>query len=291
MQGTFVCAKKAFNKMPVTMDEYYKLSAENEAVKDEVVEMVPEKDEDYAFLPQEQYTLRKYNSPPGSQILNLAFLKMKRQIQSKAVLSGDYQKVAYTSVYYNPQDRYISSEAYYIPAQPKNTPTAKIKKANIKDRVKLPLARSGMDNVYDYANYTLTILDWSKDSNQIAFVEKISYMDKKPWITNLIVYDFKTQTSKRLWELREAIEYYWTTKKNIPLSDYLWDIRPVGWDEVNPDRIIVTAYAYSKGLPKFLGTWSIDYQGNRSQLLSLTETAYDISLNGYELKLKLSEPF
>ena len=286
-----VIAKKAYNNMPVTMEEYFKLSAENEAVKDEVVEMVPEPDEKYEYLPKEEYTLRKYNSPPGSQILNLAFLKIKRQVQSKAVLSGDYSKVAYTSIYYNPQDRYISSEAYYIPAQNKTTPVGKIKKANIKDRIKMPLAQSGMDKVYDYANYTLTILDWSKDSNQIAFTEKISYMDKKPWITNIVVYDFKTQTSKRLYEVREAIEYYWTTKKNLPLSDYLWDIKPIGWDEVNPDRLIVTAYAYTKNLPKFLGTWSIDYQGNRTQLLSLTDTAFDISINGYELKLKLSEPY
>lgn len=291
IQGSFVCAKKAYNNMPVTMEEYFKLSAENEAVKDEVVEMVPEPDEKYQYLPQEQYILRKYNSPPGSQILNLAFLKMKKQIQSKAVLSGDYQKIAYTSIYYNPQDRYISSEAYYIPAQPKKPPVGKLKLANIKDKVRLPLAQSGMDNVYDYANYTLTILDWSKDSNQIAFTEKISYMDKKPWVTNIIVYDFTTQTSKRLYEVREAIEYYWATKKNLTLSDYQWDIKPIGWDEVNPDRLLVTAYAYTKGLPKFLGTWSIDYKGNRSQLVSLTETAFDISINGYELKLKLSEPF
>lgn len=289
--GLASIGKQVYNNMPVTMEEYYKLSAEHEAVKEECIEMQPVVDEKYQYFPETQYILRKYNSPPGSQVLNLALIKFKRQIQSIAVLSPDYTKIAYTSIYYDPSNRYINSEAYYIPAQ-ENTPLkGKLQKANLKDRIKIPLAQSGMDKTYDYANYTLTILDWSKNSQQIAFTEKLSYMDKHPWKTNLIVYDFNTQTTKRLYEVREAIEYYWENKEGITLSDYEWDIKPVGWDELNPDRLIVTAYAYTKKLPKFLGTWSIDYKGDRSQLLSLKETAFDISINGYNLKIKLTEPF
>lgn len=289
--GTLAYAEKAYNNMPVTMEEYYKLSAENEAVKDESIEMEPQVDDKWEYFPETKYVLRKYNSPPGSQVLNLAFLKLKRQIQSIAVLSGDYNNIAYTSIYYAPSNRYVSSEAFYIPTKSNSHPTGKLKKANLKDRVKIPLAQSGMENNYNFANYTLTILDWSKNSKQLAMTEKISYRDNRPWITNLVVYDFNTQQTKRLWEVREAIEYYWKQKKGITLSDYQWDIKPIGWDELNPDRLIVTAYAYTKKIPKFLGTWSIDYKGDRSQLLSLTETAFEVSINGYALRIKLSEPF
>ena len=289
--GTLAYAEKAYNNMPVTMEEYYKLSAENEAVKDESIEMEPQVDDKWEYFPETKYVLRKYNSPAGSQVLNLAFLKLKRQIQSIAVLSGDYNNIAYTSIYYDPSNRYVSSEAFYIPTKSNSHPTGKLKKANLKDRVKIPLAQSGMKNNYNYANYTLTILDWSKNSKQLAMTEKISYRDNRPWITNLVVYDFNTQQTKRLWEVREAIEYYWKQKKGITLSDYQWDIKPIGWDELNPDRLIVTAYAYTQKIPKFLGTWSIDYKGDRSQLLSLTETAFEVSINGYALRIKLSEPF
>ena len=289
--GNISYAEKAYNNMPVTMEEYYKLSAENEAVKDETIEMEPPVDDKWEYFPETHYVLRKYNSPPGEQVLNLAFLKLKRQIQSIAVLSGDHNNIAYTSIYYDPANRYVNSEAFYIPTKQGTTPTGKLKKANLKDRVKIPLAESGMDNNYVFSNYTLTILDWSKNSKQLAMTEKISYRDNRPWVTNLVVYDFNTQQTKRLWEVREAIEYYWKNKKGIILSDYQWDIKPIGWDELNPDRLIVTAYAYTKKIPKFLGTWAIDYKGERAHLLSLTETAFEISTNGYILKIKLSEPF
>ena len=69
----------------------------------------------------------------------------------------------------------------------------------------------------------------------------------------------------------------------------MWDIYPVGWDSKNPDRIIVYAFGYTKDEPLFLGTWSIDSDENRSELISPDSTDANIDLNGFgllELKMQ-----
>lgn len=133
------------------------------------------------------------------------------------------------------------------------------------------------------------MIDWSKDSQKIAFKEKIGSTFEGIWQTNLYVYNFQTGRLKRLNEVREAIKYWWKANKNIDLVDFMWDIVPMGWDANSPDRLIVYAYGYTGAAPKFLGAWSIDSEGNRSELLSLEDASFSISANGYMLKAVIRE--
>ena len=133
---------------------------------------------------------------------------------------------------------------------------------------------------------TLTVVDWSIDGKRIAFKEKISFTPEGLWQTNLIVYNFETGRSKVLSEVRGAIEYYWR-QHNLNLKNYRWDIYPIGWDSINPDRIIVFAYAATGSKPKYLGAWSVDYMGDRAMLMSLTSTDFIVSQNGTCLKTEL----
>ena len=64
----------------------------------------------------------------------------------------------------------------------------------------------------------------------------------------------------------------------------MWDIFPIGWDKQNPNRLIVYAYAFTSTKPMFLGTWSIDYNEEKSQLVSIDSTNVEIDLNGFGLK-------
>ena len=105
------------------------------------------------------------------------------------------------------------------------------------------------------------------------------------WKTNLLVYDFTTKKMKDLPEVREAIKYYWLNKEKLDLNEVRWDIYPMGWDSLNPDRIIVFAYAYTGEKPKYLGAWSIDYEGDRTKQMSLTDTSFEVAQNGSCLKL------
>ena len=71
-------------------------------------------------------------------------------------------------------------------------------------------------------------------------------------------------------ELNESIKFeLYKGDEQIELKDYMWDIFPVGWDKQNPERLIIYAYAFTKSKPLFLGTWSIDYNEEKSMLISI----------------------
>ena len=125
----------------------------------------------------------------------------------------------------------------------------------------------------------------SWDGKKLAVKEKIAYIEDGMWKTNLLVYDFSKKKMRELPEVREAIKYYWLKQENLDLNEVRWDIYPIGWDALNPDRIIVFAYAYTGEHPKYLGAWSIDYEGDRTKQMSLTGTSFEVSQNGSALKL------
>ena len=63
-----------------------------------------------------------------------------------------------------------------------------------------------------------------------------------------------------------------------------WDIYPLGFEVQNPDRIVVSAFAYTGSVPVFLGNWSIDSKGERALLLSLDpKNKVQISMNGVKM--------
>jgi hypothetical protein len=71
---------------------------------------------------------------------------------------------------------------------------------------------------------------------------------------------------------------------NLPLEDKRWDIYPIGFDKNDADRIIVQAFAFTGEKPVFLGTWSIDYWGGQSRLVSFDKNvAPQVSVNGYKV--------
>lgn len=162
----------------------------------------------------------------------------------------------------------------------------RIERAHINEGRKT-IYRSQMDSLDLDVQKTLTVIDWSADGKKIAFKEKVSYTPEGLWRTNLLVYNLETGKIKELSEVREAIQYYWRENHNLYLKDYRWDIYPIGWDALNPERIIVFAYAATGEKPKYLGAWSIDFYGDRAMLMSLTDTNFQVSQNGSCLKTQL----
>ena len=57
----------------------------------------------------------------------------------------------------------------------------------------------------------------------------------------------------------------------------------MGFDANDDNRIILCAYAYTGEVPKFLGTWSIDVEGNNSKLEDLEGSDFPVSVIGYRL--------
>ena len=81
----------------------------------------------------------------------------------------------------------------------------------------------------------------------------------------------------------EAILDYWHNVSGVEFDDYRWDIYPLGFDKTDNSRILVAGYAYTGGVPVFLGTWAIDVTGERTQLVDLEGTNYSVSIVGYKL--------
>ena len=272
------------SNVPITMDDYYQLSVDKKRKDFQIPEPVFEQGTEI-ILPDPHYRVVSYNSPPGQRNIDLTKLVAQRTISSPGILSPDNKKMVYTKCFFYPKYSQTSSSAYYIPVKEGiNDAYEALYKTNVMQGPVEPIFTVGMDYLQKYQFKTLFPIDWSKDSMKIAFKEKIGSNLYETWQTNVIIYDFKTRSWKRLTAVREAIIYWWRQNKQIELKDYMWDIFPVGWDKNNPNRLIVYAYAFTQDKPLFLGTWSIDYNEEKSELISIDSTNAQIDLNGFGLK-------
>lgn len=273
------------NHMPKTMIEYYREVNKTAAKNQEIPPPQFEKDSKLVDLPDPSLILRKYNNPPGKININLNDLKKKRKVNSIGVVSPNFEKMVYTTVFYYPSTKTAASELYLMNLDMHQGLQKRIERAHI-NQGRITAYKTEMDALDLDIQKTLTVVDWSTDGKRVALKEKVSYTPEGLWKTNLLIYNVETGSVKELSEVREAIRYYWR-KQGLHLKDYRWDIYPIGWDSINPDRIIVFAYAATGEKPKYLGAWSIDYYGDRAMLMSLTSTNFQVSQNGSCLKTEL----
>ena len=276
---------KPENNMPKTMQEYYREVNKAAAKNMQIPSPKFEKDEKLVDLPDPELLLRKYNNPPGTIDINLNSLKKKKQINSIGVVSPQFDKMVYSTVFYYPSTKTASSELYLLNLDMSKDVQSRIEDAHV-NYGKKTVYRTEMDALDPDIQKTLTVVDWSTDGKRIAFKEKISFTPEGLWKTNLLVYNLETGSLKELSEIRSAIEYYWR-QHNLNLKKYRWDIYPIGWDSINPERVVVFAYAATGEKPKYLGAWSVDYKGDRAMLMSLTSTDFIVSQNGFCLTTEL----
>lgn len=274
------------NNMPKTMNEYYREVNKAATEAQNIPSPHFEKDDKLVDLPDPSIVLVKYNNPPGKVEINLNSLKKKRKVNSVAVVSPQFDRMVYSTVFYYPSTKTAGSELYLMNLDMSKNIQQRIEEAHV-NQGKKTIHRTQMDALDLDIQKTLTVVDWSADGKRLAIKEKISFSPEGLWRTNLLVYNFETGMIKDLSEVREAIQYYWRENHDLRLKDYRWDIYPIGWDALNPERIIVFAYAATGENPKFLGAWSIDYRGERTMLLSLVSTKFQVTQNGSCLKTEL----
>lgn len=241
-------------------------------------------DKRYVYVPQHKFKLVKYNEPVGSPELSLPRrLQFDRQVNAQGIISGDYSKLVYPAVYYYAEADCVSSDLFLIKLDPMLSNMEKVEKANILNKEPKPLLSTSKDIDKKFVFRTLTPIDFSKDNSKLVIKEKIGYKHDGIWKTDLWVYDFDKNSGKNLTVLREAIIHYWQNTEKIDLSNLRWDIYPMGFDANNDDRVISAAYAYTGGVPKFLGTWSVDVDNNSAKLIDLTGASIPIAIVGYRL--------
>jgi hypothetical protein len=279
---------KIFNLQPsgyMTVDEYEALSEYKDKSISEIVLPKVQTPSDFKYVPKPLYRIVKYNDPPGGVELTLGRrLYLKRQINAQGIVSPDFSKLVYPAIYYYSDSTSVASDMFVIPLAQEGTNLNKILTANVAKRIPEPILSTdkAIDN---YATFrTLTPVDFSEDGSKILAKEKIGSREDGIWETRVFVYDFNSKVSYDLVEVRDAIVYFWTEYMNVNLEDKRWDIYPIGFDKDDADRIVVQAYAFTGEKPIFLGTWSIDYWGSQSRVISFDKNfTPQVSINGYKV--------
>lgn len=236
------------------------------------------------YIPQPIFKVTRYNDPPGTPELRIERrFRFDRQENGPGITSPDRSMMVYPAIYYYAISKTTAVDLFVVPLDQSLPDVDRILRANVVRRNPIPILSTDKNINQDYTFRTMTPIDFSPDSLRLVAKEKLGNTYDGIWKTNLWVYDFETKTAKNLGEIRDAIRYYWYNTKGILLDDKRWDIYPLGFDANDPTRIIVTAYGYTGTTPKFLGTWSIDYKGERSLLISLFDPKAEISISGLKL--------
>ena len=242
------------------------------------------KDSNMIYVPQRSFKLVKYNEPVGSPELSLPRkLNFDRQINMQGIVSGDKTKLVYPSVYYYAETDCTSCDLFLINLDAKLTDVDKVKYANIVSKEDKPLISTDKSIDTKYIFRTLTPIDFSADNKKLVVKEKIGYRHDGIWKTELWVYNFDTKEAIKIPQIRDAIINYWAQTGGVDFEENRWDIYPMGFDANDNNRVILSAYAYTGDIPKFLGTWSIDIYGNNSKLEDLEGKSLPVSIVGYKL--------
>ncbi len=244
------------------------------------------------LLDTENFEFLKYNNPQGSQELDFFGIYGKRQIETEKVISPDFSKMIYTEVHFYPSVCQLTSEMFLIPLPPQKTTMARVLDAKLSDKKPLEFYKSGMNEVEEQFFRTLTMVDWSNDGSKILAKERISENLRGFLETRIWIYELDTQQTYYLQNLRQEIENHWK-KQGIDLSQYKWDISPIGWYEPSKkdssNNVIINAYGYKPDKTKIpLGTWLANYQNGEVTYLD-NPNKYKASQNGIVLRPKLNK--
>jgi len=242
------------------------------------------KDSNMVYVPQKTFKLVKYNDPIGSPELSLPRkLNFDRQINAQGIISGDKTMLVYPAVYYYAEADCTSCDLFMIKLDSSLTEVEKVMRANIVKKEEKPLISTDKDIDTKFIFRTLTPIDFSSDNKKLVVKEKVGHRHDGIWKTDLWVYDFEKNSAVKLPQIRDAIVNYWMNKDGTDFEEKRWDIYPLGFDANNDDRVIVSAYAYTGDVPRFLGTWSIDVEGENAKLEDLDGISVQVSVIGYRL--------
>lgn len=269
----------------MTVDEYEALSEYKDKSTTEIAVPKVGTPSDFKYVPKPLYRIVKYNDPPGSVELSLGKrLYVNRQINAQGIVSPDYSMLVYPAIYYYTDSASVAADMFVIPLSKEGTNLNKILTANVAKRIPEPILSTdkAIDN---YAAFrTLTPVDFNPDGSKLLIKQKIGSREDGIWQTRIYVYDFQNKVSYDLVEVRDAIVYFWEEYMNLRLEDKRWDIYPIGFDKENSERIIVQGFAFTGEKPVFLGTWSVDWQGTQSRIMSFDKNVdKQVSVNGYKV--------
>ena len=268
----------------MTVDEYNAATGDI-LNKDRPVERyIPPDEVNMEYVPQPIYKLVRYNSPPGAPELKMSTkLKFDRKFVCPGIVSPQKDIIVYPVVYYYAENQCSSGELHVIPLD-KNLPVVeRVLLANTIKENQTPILETEKDISEKFILRTMTPIDFCEDASLLVAKEKVGNINDGVWQTDIWVYNFRSNKAIKLPEIRQAIKYYWFTHEGIQLDDKRWDIYPLGFKKLT-NEVVVSAYAFTGDLPRYLGTWSTDLKGENVKLLSIDNVNVKIQQNGLKLE-------
>ncbi|MBQ8669016.1 hypothetical protein IJ472_04495 [bacterium] len=279
---------KIYNLTPsgyMTVDQYEALSEYKDKSNLQIDIPQFQTPSSFKYVPKPLYRIVRYNDPPGSPEISLGKrLYLKRQVNAQGIISPDFSMLVYPAVYYYTNSASVACDLFVIPLEDGDTNLNKVLRANTAKKLPDPIMTTDK-TIDNYAAFrTLTPVDFTPDGSKLLVKQKIGSREDGIWQTSIYVYDFKTKVDYDLFEIRDAIVYFWEEYMAMNLDEKRWDIYPIGFDKKDPNKIIVQAFAFTGEKPVFLGTWSVDWQGNQSRLISFDKNYKpEVSVNGFKV--------
>ena len=265
--------------------EYEERSKSVDKNKVEVPPIEKPTDAGMKYVPVPKYKIVKYNSVPGHTELKIPRrLNFDREVTGQGIIASDFSFMVYPALRYYASADCTSTDLYVIKLDSKLSEMERVKQAHIIRRDAVPILSTDKDVRTPYIFRTLTPVDFTTDNKKLLVKEKTGYRFDGIWKTDIWVYDFESKQATKLPEIRGAIANYWENAKGFDLDETRWDIYPMGFKEGDNNTIIVSGYAYTGAMPKFLGVWSIDVTGANSKLLALDGSEVPVSLVGLRME-------
>lgn len=269
----------------MTVEEYERESAAKDKSLGDGDYIKKVEDSKMIYVPQPKYKLVRYNNPPGSVELKIDRKRARydRQDILPGLIAPDTSIMLVPVVSYYAKTHSTDGDVYVVPLRKGMPDVEKVVKANFGARNPIPIFSTDRTIIEWGLFKTITPIDFSPDLKRVVAKEKIGSAEDGIWQTNVLVYDFTQKKVYKLTEVREAVRYYWRTTKDLDTKEVRWDIFPLGFDVKNPNRIIVSAYAFAGNPPRCLGTWSVDYTGSQVRMEELTDANALVSSTGLKI--------
>jgi len=232
-----------------------------------------------------------YNDASGELDLNLDLLQGQHTFTSIPVVSPNFNNIIYTQVFYYPTVDQVVSKAFFAPVvmpdtSNENKPPSKEDflnsyKFKTLNNYRHEILSTESEEFERNIFRTLTVVDWSYDSNLAIIKERIGAIGKGITGTSIWVYNVAEDKIYLIDTIRKGIINYWLTEKSLDLTRYFWDIKILGWEKDSKNRIIVNAYMYpNKNQSTFLGCWNVNIATGAVKLISLEPQEQEIERSG-----------
>lgn len=237
------------------------------------------------YIPRPTYVFERYNYPQGKRELDLSTLKKNLTYLSPIITDAQVTKGAWVEYYFAPESNQISSAVFVENLDTSRGKKDRVINFKIEQEERIPIVEAGVKEIYQNLFNGLSIVDFNNDGTKLLIKEKVGSTFGGIYKTYLYVNFISDDYTIKLYDLDDTIKSYYRTYEHFNITNYRYDIEPLGFSAADDNIIILLCNTYDKqGQKVFMGTWAYDVNTREVMLLSKTPSNNYVSANGLILK-------